>query len=303
MEMSNFGYGYKLKLSLVNPYGNNSANGTPQNLERMVFVPAQKIWIRIIKRITTEDGSTEEVINNKMVNAFLWEEPNIESGTNENEIIIQWNDGSDSDTYIIENGQQVFKQYCYSKIEPNENTIWSNEPVHCGEYQVPAGVKISDLTLYDNSQATIDYKAHFNLNYSNNNNIPQYCEVTEQVSGCITDTWEKGQNIAPLLKNKYYSYIEENDIIYKYSLDSWYNMTFNGIENFINVSISTTDDSILQNYKLDNKGLFYEIEEDSEIKRIYLNPNLQIDQCIIQEENGVTGSINYKAYIVKRTYI
>lgn len=340
MEMSNFGYGYKLKLNLVNPYGNNSANGTPQDLERMIFVPAQKNWIRVIRREiinnNNDESSIEETVIRK-INVFLWQEPIIiyeykvgndwktqqylnptDSWTairgkiiwNDDDKWQYWNDDDTLEDYLIigniSENNQIFKQYCYSKNEPDDNAVWLDAPIYCGEYWVPEGVKVSDIVLYNGAQATFDYKAHFNLDYLNIN-TPQYCEIAEEIAGRTSNTWEVGQNIAPILKNKYYSHIEENNIIYEYSLDSWYDMTFNGEKDSIVVLISTTDNFDLQSHKLNDKGLYDEISEidpetnETIIKKIYLDPNLPINQCIIQE--NVIGSINYKAYILKRTYV
>ena len=40
--MSNFGYGYKLKLDLVSPYNPS------ETLERTIFIPVKNIWVRIV---------------------------------------------------------------------------------------------------------------------------------------------------------------------------------------------------------------------------------------------------------------
>ena len=223
-ENHTLGYGYKLKLNLINPYNDIDDNNNIESLSRTIFVPGKK--------------------------------------------------------------------------DQNNN--------YYGLYKILPGVKVSEISLFDGAQASISYKAYMDLDFIDVN-APRFYEIIDQIVGQISDSWNYGQDISQLLKAKYYAQDEENNMNYEYSLDAWYNMTFDGEPNFINVLISTVDNSNLQNYKLDKNGLYTEITEidpqtNAEIIiKNYLDSNTQINQCIILE--NANGAINYQANLVQRIYI
>lgn len=333
--MSNFGYGYKLKLDLVSPYNPS------ETLERIIFVPVKNIWARIAIWDENETKWMPYKTKFSVIDICNWEEPKITPQyskssnpswsdnfptqiTDTDKIYIrykiEWNNKTDyipSETsyYDCPKEQQniptmVIKQYCYSEIEPDENSNWTNTPVYYGNYQTPKNIKISEISLFDGGSATIDYKAHFNLNYLNTD-IPRYYEAVDYIQGQISGVWESQQSIGAFLKNKYYAHIEEeNNIIHEYCLNAWSELTFEGIPTSIDVLISFAETSDKKQFKLDKKGLYNEVQEiDPEtneeiIKKIYSDPDTLINECtILSNENKIEGNFNYKAHIMQKTYI
>lgn len=217
----NIGYGYKLKLNLINPYGDTGSANQKEELERVIFIPAKK------------------VAENKYV----------------------------------------------------------------GYYQVPEKVKIADLFLYDNAQATINYQTNIDLNYTNNS-MPQSYEVVETVVGQIDEKLNNNQNITPILQNKYYAHDKNDDIVYEYSLDSWYLISFSGPIG-TKIKISTINDPIATTYTSDEKGLYIAENINGEEIKTYFNSQSQIKDFIIVSSADPTKKsfINYKANIMQRIYM
>lgn len=332
---SNLGYGYKLKINLVSPYNTNSF----ESLERTIFVPAKKVWVRMA-RITDDGWETwsecpikhiynyeePEITKIQYVNA---DDPNksIDPAEGCENVIVyyyvlfekeelktfttgQW---YNKDMYYSEWQKQwnipteLKKQYYYSNAEPDENSNWVDTPIYCGYYQIPKNIKVSDISLFDQAQATIDYKVHFDLNFLSID-TPKYWEAIEYTTGQINGTWRYGENISPLLKGKYYAKTKENDIVYEYCLDSWYLTSFDGEEQDIRVKISTLDNPTLTTYFLDKQGLYTEkTDNQNNLIKEYVRPNPQINQCIIlgtkNSDAAVDGFINYQAYIMQKTYV
>ena len=337
--MSNFGYGYKLKLDLVSPYNPS------ETLERTIFVPVKNIWVRIVIWNETEAKWIPYTTGNfSIVNICNWGEPEIirqystdkeewnnldtsSIGDSINKIYvrykIKWNSDITKDNYIPSAEPYytytkastwniptvVIKQYCYSEIEPDENSNWINTPIYYGNYQIPKNIKISEISLFDDSLATIDYKAHFNLNYLNTD-IPRYYEAVDYIQGQISGVWKNQQSIGAFLKNKYYAHIEEeNNIIHEYCLNAWSELIFEGIPTSIDVLISFAETSDKKQFKLDKKGLYNEVQEidpktnEEIIKKIYSDPDTLINECtILSDENRIEGNFNYKAHIMQKTY-
>lgn len=230
-----YGQGYKLRLDLINPYGDiNSDTNKIERLTRTIFVPAKPVI----------DEEAEEIIG------------------------------------------------------------------YTGYYEIPAGIKIAEASVYDGAQVNISYQAHMNLDYVDVN-MPDFYEITEQTIGQINGLQTPNQNITALLKSKYYAKDTNETTIYEHSLDSWH---IDSIEGPIGTEfeISTINNPTLIVYQLDSNGLF--IKETTENKK-YLDLDEQINQCIfkgILNENNeyiVTPNItngliiNYRATIAQRVYI
>ena len=228
-----YGEGYKLKLDLINPYGDIDDNNNVEKLSRTIFVPAKK-----------------EIIN----------------------------------------GEEKFSGY----------------------YELPAGVKVAEISMFDGAQASILYQAHMNLDYVDAN-TPDFYEVVEQVAGQISGLQTLNQNITTLLKTKYYAKDTNGNIAYEYSLDSWNLYSIEG-PNGVEFEISTINNPSLTTYQLDSKGLF--VKSTANGNKLYLDKEEQINHCILKgifdiETNkyiiseNITNKlfINYRANIVQRVYI
>lgn len=209
----NLGYGYKLKLDLINPYQDRDKNTSNlERLNRTIFVPAKR---------------------------------------------------------------------------KNENSNYY------GYYKVPAGVKVSEISLFDNAQATISYKANVDLDYANAKS-PRSYEVVDQVMGQIENNWRAGQDVSTALKQKYYARNTTDSIIYEYSLDSWNGLNFEApVGTQFNISILDDEDHS-GIYSINNKGILIK-------DNIVFDSSWPIDKCIVIN-NVDWCSIGYKANIIQKTY-
>ena len=187
----------------------------------------------------------------------------------------------------------------YSNLEILERTIFIpaklNNGDYSGTYKIPSNIKIADIEIFDGAQVTIGYKAHMDLNYVNMG-FPQSYEVTDEIIGQINDTWSFNQNIGSLIKAKYYAENKEENITYEYVFDSWKEMTFIG---------TPKAQFEITNFNL-NESHIYVADENG----ILEFSDYPIDNCIVvgiddtdNLSNSITGTINYKGYIVKKSYI
>lgn len=226
-EEVHLGYGYKVKLDLVNPYNDMDDNNDITPLQRIIFVPA---------KMREEEGQK----------------------------------------------------------------IWY------GIYETPSDVKILDVSLYDGTTVDFNYQLHYNLNDLIDTKAAQFYEIIDSnVIGQISDKWNEGTDITPLIQNKYYAYDENGDITYENVLDSWSFLSFESSSNLseeLTINISTVDNPQLIPYYLDEQGLY--LEKDDEENPIYLDfSNTLIKQFIIPSEETINGTINYRATIAQKTYV
>lgn len=235
-----YGEGYKLRLNLINPYGDiNPETGKVQRLTRTIFVPAK----------TIRDSETDDIIS------------------------------------------------------------------YSGYYELPPEIKIVEASVYDGARVSVSYQAHMNLDYVDVN-MPDFYEITEQVTGQINRLQVPNENITAMLKSKYYAKDSNETTTYEHSLDSWNIYSIQGPQN-VEFEISTINNPTPIIYQLDSKGLFIKntvtIIEGREIKE-YLDLNEGINQCIFKgilnnNEYIITSDItnnliiNYKAVIAQRVYI
>ena len=169
---------------------------------------------------------------------------------------------------------------------------WDNEKNSWyGRYKVPSNIKVADLSIFDGAQVSIGYKGHISLN-SINTGFPNSYEVIDEAIGQINNTWQNGQNITPLIKAKYYGEEYINNIRYEYSFDIWKEMIFEGTP-------GTKFEIIDSESKQSN---IFIADENGFLKL----SDYFIEKCTIlkpDNTNNISGSITYKGYIVKKTYI
>lgn len=169
---------------------------------------------------------------------------------------------------------------------------WDNEKNSWyGRYKVPSNIKVADLSIFDGAQVSIGYKGHISLN-SINTGFPNSYEVIDEAIGQINNTWQNGQNITPLIKAKYYGEEYIDNIRYEYSFDIWKEMIFEGTP-------GTKFEIIDSESKQSN---IFITDENGFLKL----SDYFIEKCTILKPDGtnnISGSITYKGYIVKKTYI
>lgn len=346
----NLGLGYKLKLSLINPYNDYDENNNIEQLSRTIFVPARKkinddirdkfIWIRINidydNTLGIESEYTDPVFiekieefkvtkeycesNNKpAASSTLWTtiRPEEElSNTVWIRIKVEWPNQETpwySQITQLTDHQEPFVTYQYYISTSNEDCIngrWTIEnPIkYDGYYEIPANVKVSEISLFNEAQATIDYKAHIDLNYIDIS-MPQAYEAFEEIVGQIDGYWNYNQNITSLLTAKYYAHDNNKEITYEHKLDSWSAMSFEGTPySRLNISLAGEPNSTV--YVADQNGILnldinYSIDDCTILGRQMFksnNPNNLRDWEYYEENNWSDNRINNHLYPINNSY-
>ena len=81
-----------------------------------------------------------------------------------------------------------------------------------GYYQVPSNLIVTEVKLFDNAIATLDYKLLYKWTYDESS-IPSEAEISEKIVGQISGKWNVQQKIAEEIKSKYEYYnISKNKV-------------------------------------------------------------------------------------------
>lgn len=91
-----------------------------------------------------------------------------------------------------------------------------------GYYQVPSNLIISEIVLYDDATAILDYSLTYKLDYYNAD-IPDFYSQEETLVGQVNDYWSFGTNISTYINEKYrvYNWTEEDTYEYSEGLIYW----------------------------------------------------------------------------------
>lgn len=74
-----------------------------------------------------------------------------------------------------------------------------------GYYQVPSNLIITDVRLFDDAVATLDYKLTYSREYDESS-VPSAAEISQKIVGQIGGRWNREDKIADKIKNKYEYY-------------------------------------------------------------------------------------------------
>ena len=85
-----------------------------------------------------------------------------------------------------------------------------------GYYQIPSNLIISEIILYDDATAILDYYLTYKLDYYNAD-IPDFYSQEETLVGQVNDYWSFGMNIGNYINGKYKVYNWTEDDSYEYS--------------------------------------------------------------------------------------
>ena len=91
-----------------------------------------------------------------------------------------------------------------------------------GYYQIPSNSMVSEIQLFDNSVATLDYYLTYKIEYYNAS-IPDFYSQEELLVGQISDYWSFGTNIDNFINEKYrtYNWTENSEYEYAEGLIYW----------------------------------------------------------------------------------
>jgi len=90
------------------------------------------------------------------------------------------------------------------KFENPENSI-AEQIIFVGEkgyYQIPSNIKVKEITLYEDAEATIDYKLNYKIKYDESL-LAKEASITKPFVGQISGRWEADTAILPLISKKY----------------------------------------------------------------------------------------------------
>lgn len=95
-----------------------------------------------------------------------------------------------------------------------------------GYYQVPSNLLISEIELFDDTVATLDYYLTYKINYYNSA-IPDFYSQEETLIGQVNNYWSFGSDIDNYINEKYrvYNWTQTSDYEYAENLVYWKGLT------------------------------------------------------------------------------
>jgi len=143
-----------------------------------------------------------------------------------------------------------------------ERIIFVNEQ---GYYQVPDNIPVTQIKLFDEAEATIDYVLTFGLHY-NDPSEPSSFEAVEKIVGQVYGEWYPKSSVSPFIKRKYFSIdhssiisntngtVSNPEIIVTHSVDYWNAISFEGTP-YAMLGVVSTDDTTYKRYTVGRSGV------------------------------------------------
>ena len=115
-------------------------------------------------------------------------------------------------------GYKITLSY-YNSITKSSKPVFifvSSTDNRTGYYQVPSNLIVSEIVLYDDAAAVLDYYLTYKLDYYNTN-IPDFYSQEATLVGQVNDYWSFGTNISNYINEKYKVYNWTENDTYEYS--------------------------------------------------------------------------------------